>query len=983
MKKVSLIIPLLFTTFLYSGTTGKLTGVVTEAETGQPLPGCNIIIEGTQLGAASDMNGRFFILNIPPGTYTIKAVMIGYTAQVVNDVRISTDLTTTINFKLAVEVIEGSEVTVVAERSAVQMDLTSSEARITSDQMDIMPVNEIWDVISAQAGITKDAGGGIHIRGGRSREVAYWVDGVSVTDAYDGGISVAVDNNSIQELQVISGTFNAEYGQAMSGIINLVTKDGGQEYDGYLSVYSAGYATRDSRLKGLDKFDPRNELNLEGSLGGPIPLLGKYLTFYTNIRRNQSNGWLNGWRVFDKNGIITERAQKWFIDDSNPEPEIVHMNARQRFNTNTKLTLSLMKNIKLRFSLMTSDEEYQDYRHEAQWSPEGELRRFNVGRNKKLSLTHTLSSRTFYTFDLAEFSKNYYHYAYKSVSDTNYIDPFYWLHEKIVLPLSTFKIWGVDRSRFNRETNTRVVKFDLTSQISSLHQVKFGAEYRTHDLSFNSYNIEDASLTDTVFTIRIPGYHQIAYDSTRSGWTIIDTTTGEQLGWDWKSRQEPSTQTFATKKAALEFEQYFNKYVQFGRGYYNEKPEEFSAYIQDKIEFKSVIINIGLRWDYFNSHGVTPTNPAEPYLGNPRNAFIDSLTLEERDAIDWSQYADYYVNLLPDSGASLRNARGWWTKAQPKQQFSPRLGIAYPITDKGVIHFSFGHFFQIPSFERLYRDPGIKIPEESGKFGVFGNPSLNPQKTVMYELGLRQEIFRDLTIDVTGYYRDVRDWVSTGIPVDLGGGASYFTYVNKDYSNVRGLTINLDKRFSNYYGFNLNYMFQVAEGSNSNPDEEFGAIRDNREPTRSILPLDWDQTHTFNGSFYAGMKNWTLSLLGQFGSGLPYTPTINIATTQGINVSTNLPKNSRRKPITYNLDMNFIYRLPSRFANAELYVKVFNLFDRRNELTVFSDTGRATHTFNIQGSDDEGRPNTIAEFYARPDWFSAPRQVQLGFTFSF
>ncbi|MFQ6604675.1 MAG: carboxypeptidase-like regulatory domain-containing protein [Fidelibacterota bacterium] len=964
-----------------AGTTGKLTGHVTDAESGEPLPGCNIIVVGTNFGAATDMNGEYFILNLPPGAYDIKAMMIGYTPKTVTGVQINIDLTTRVDFSLPIQILEGDEVTVTAERPNIQMDLTSSETRVSSDQLDAMPVNEIWDVINAQAGVTKDAGGGIHIRGGRAREVAYWVDGVSVTDAYDGGLSVAVDNDAIQELQVISGTFNAEYGQAMSGIINLVTKDGGQKFDGYVSAYNAQYTTNDDLLKGKDEFSFADDQNLEASLSGPVPLLKNRLTFYAYGRVNRQKGWLYGWKIFDRWGRLQLPLNAYGqLEEFNPE--VVPMNTREKSNFNTKLTLRLTNTMKLRYNLITSNETYQDYNHNSQYSPEGELHRFNEGVNQKLSFTHSPSSRTFYTIDISRFAKKYHHYAFKDPNDPRYVDPYYFFHQSLVLDINTFKIWGVDMSRFSRSTTTGVAKIDITSQLNSTHQIKLGFEYREHDLILNSYSLEDGNLSDTVFTVRAPGSFSI--DQIGDAWTVLDTVTGKYFGWEWNQFASADTvYTFSSRNDARSFVDYYNKYIQFGRGFYYEKPQEMSAYIQDKIEFKNVIINLGLRWDWFDANGVTPTNPAEPYMGNPRNATLDSLTIRERKNIHWADYADYYAGVLPDSGADLRTRTGWWKQTSVKQQLSPRFGVAYPITDKGVIHFSFGHFFQIPSFENLYKDPGIKLAEESGKFGVFGNPDLSPQKTVMYEIGLQQELGLGLTMDITGYYRDVRDWVSTGIPIDMGGGASYFTYINKDYSNVRGITLNLEKRFSRFYGFSLNYTFQVAEGSNSNPDEEFGAIQNNSEPVRAILPLDWDQTHTLNGALFLGGRSWSLSFLGQFGSGYPYTPTQNVATTQGINVSTDLPRNSRRKPITYNLDLNFQYQLPLQVVESTVFVKIFNVLDRRNELTVWSDTGTAKETYNIQGTDSENRPNTITEYYTHPEWFSAPRQVQIGIKINF
>lgn len=922
---------ILCSSFIHAGTTGKVAGLVRDAETDEPLIGCNVIIEGTDLGAATDLTGNYVILNVPPDIYQIRASMIGYTEMVVRNVQVSVDLTTTLHFDLTVEILGGQEVTVIAERPAVKMDLTSSESRVSSEQLSVMPVTEVWDVLQLQSGITKDAGGGIHIRGGRSGEIAYWVDGIPMTDVYDGGLAVAVENNAIQELQVVSGTFNAEYGQAMSGIINMVTKDGGREYSGSVTAYSGSYQSADTIFRGLNSLDLGNESNLQVSLGGPIPLLGKIGSFYVSGRRYRNNGFLNGLLTYSMYGDTLDKA------------EIVPMNWQGKVTSNSKLTFRLTSKLKLRLGILTSDEEYQDYDHQNQLAPEGRPFRFNIGRTVNLGVTHSLSSRTFYNLNLSRFSKEYKQYRFELPSDSGYADPVYFEHLQTVNPVYSLSTWGIDTGRFQRRSLTDVIKFDLTSQINRLHQIKTGIELRQHDLTLDGYALQDSSEADEVFTIEIP---------------------------------DPDG---------------------FNRSRYHVQPGEFSAYIQDKLEFGSVILNVGLRWDRFDPRGETPTNPAEPYIGNPRNPTLDSLRLLSNslysdtrllEEIDWTNYVDYYAPLLPDSGESLIGATGWWTKTTPKQKISPRFGIAYPITDKGVIHFSFGHFFQVPTFNRLYDNPGYKIPETSGRFGIYPNPDLKPQKTVMYELGLKQVLTPELTVDISGFYRDVRDWVSTGIPIDLGGGASYYTYVNKDYSNVRGVVVNLDKRYGNFYSFNFSYTFQVAEGSNSDPTEEFGAVLDNREPPLSIIPLDWDQRHTLNSNIYVGTDRGGATLLGRFGSGYPYTPDIVVSSIQGQNLSTQLVKNSRRKPLTYTFDLRLFYRLPLPGVQAQVFMSIYNLFDRRNENIVWGDTGRTNKTLLEPEPDDprqfeQGRPNTIREYFTRPDWYLPPRQIQTGITLNF
>ena len=201
--------------FAFSGTTGKLSGKVTSKETGDPLIGANVMIDGTLLGAATDLDGNYYILQVPPGTYSVRFTMIGYQTLVMNDVRVRLDLTTTIDGSLNESVVGLEEVVVQAERPMIQTDVTYSQANISSEEVEMLPVEEFEDVLALQAGVVV-TGGEIHVRGGRGGEISYMVDGITVTDPYNSGIAVEIENNAIQELQFISGTFNAEYGQALS-----------------------------------------------------------------------------------------------------------------------------------------------------------------------------------------------------------------------------------------------------------------------------------------------------------------------------------------------------------------------------------------------------------------------------------------------------------------------------------------------------------------------------------------------------------------------------------------------------------------------------------------------------------------------------------------------------------------------------------------------------------------------------------------------
>jgi len=1123
MKIEKIVLLLIILDFAIAGTTGKLVGRITDARSNEPLVGCTIMVEDTDVGTATDGEGEYLLMNLAPGSYRIRAMMIGYQTKTVTDVIINIDKTTHQNFKLNIQALEGAEVTVNAAAKVIQFDVTNSEARISSKQLDIMPVTDVSDVIKLQGGVTQDAGGGIHIRGGRTSEVMYMVDGVSMTDVFNGGLSVNIENNNIQELQVISGTFNAEYGKAMSGIINMVTKDGKNQFDGGLSYYSGDHTSSDPIYRDLNSYDPLNDLNLEGNLSGP--LWNNKITFYSSGRYFRSDGWLNGLNTFnmygdtlfaDKNNnrfrdfaenYFDEENHKWiingqfldrgngrwdagdpyedengngvwdqgepftdivgnrswdvgekfvwdenittphydqgeifadrgntvhdvgepfedqngnglydrgepFTDNGNGQwdpaeslrsPYIKGMNWLEKWSTQNKITFKLTPKTKLKFNFLYSFQRKQDYDHSRQMTQAGRKTDYDIGDFKGLSLSHSFSSSSFIEVNLSTFKKVFKSYLYKDPLDPRYITPdsLYWAHTNEEVPNYiigqygknyaryspdySFNRWGVDGNHFRRETRTTQFKIDFTSQFNKYNQVKFGLDYQQHKLlNIDATPIDLAN--DQIYDPLVPELLDLSDLVVQSG---LDPLQGNVPSW--------------VKKV-----QFAGPFTLFGH-YYLNQPREFSAYLQDKIEYGDMIVNLGLRYDYFDPNSYMPVNIHDPFFFNPMDPRLDSLLFDGRFNdllnIDWGDTSHYVTSIdgqdttwymygdfgdYPDKEA-LKQKKGWWRKTKTTSQISPRLGIAYPISEKGVIHFSYGYFFQIPQFELLYTNPGYVINETASVSGIFGNPELKPQRTQSYELGLQQEITNSLKLELTGYYRDVRDWVSTGVPVDLGiSGQTYYSYVNKDYSNVRGVIVAVDKRFSDHYSWHLDYTFQVAEGSNSDPGQEYAALTSEDgalEPTRFILPLDWDQRHTLNGDIYFSLGSFGADLLMQYGSGYPYTPTIGSYSNSGQNIVNDLPNNSRRKQPTLNFDLKVIQQIKiGGFKNGKVYLNIRNLFDQRNELTIWSDTGRSNRTITeataLAAAPQPMRPNTVEEYFNHPEWYSPPREIQIGLDLS-
>lgn len=914
---------ILFSLFLISFQTsllaqsGKISGKVIDGTTNEGIPFVNIIIEGTNYGAASDIDGNYSIIGVPPGTYNLKASAIGYNPQTVQGVKVSIDLTTQINFTLYETSIElKEEVVVVATRPPVTKDLTSSTSIIGADEISVLPVTEFQEVLNLKAGIV-----GGSVRGGRKGEVVYAIDGVPVTDVYDGSTVIDVNANSIQELQFISGAFNAEYGRALSGYVNIATKDGDNKFNGTFTSYIGDYYSTDEKIfRDIKNFQPVNIRNFEGSFSGPI--IQNSLFFYLNARYIYFGGWINGKRVFNPWNITENRGAAFplserYILSVNPDSglgdgKIVPMNWNEKIYGQGKLTYRMFTNFKVNYSFFIDKVDFQDYDHSFAYNPDGNYKKFRKGYTNILGLTHTLTPNSFYTLNFTYFFKSFKQYVYEDPNDPRYTHDVLLGQQPAEVP--SFRTGGTQAGNFKRLTNTYGVKWDFTSQVDKINLVKFGVELNYHNLGFDDIyllqplNAEDPRVTRNPFVRR----HIPNPDDPNENLSI-------------------------------------NRYIR--------KPIEFSAYLQDKIELNEMIINVGLRMDYFKPDGKLLVDPTDPDVYRPKKPENIALTLEERKA-------------------------KWYKDPTDKIQLSPRLGIAFPITDRGVIHFSYGHFFQIPNFDILFTNPEYKFGFGTGNLGIAGNPDLKPQQTISGEVGLQQALTDDITFDLTGYFRDIRNLAGTRADEIriFGGTSTYSQFVNSDFGFVKGIVFTLTKRLSNNWSATIDYTFQSAKGNASDPAATRNAIAGGAQPEIQLVRLDWDQTHTVNATFsYTSEADWGFSLIASYGSGFPYTPT------QSFNLSA-LLTNSELKPSSFNVDLRAYKDIQLGFMKISLFTRVYNLFDIRNQVNVYNDSGTADFTIDEYLRRREGNPelvNTLDEYYRNPTFYSEPRRIEVGATLFF
>ncbi len=978
LKKLFLFALFLATPLGVLAQSGKITGKVVDKD-GQPLIGATVGIQGTTKGSIVDVDGNYLMLNVAPGTYTLEARYIGYATGVVQEVIVRTDLTTQQDFVLSLESFEGEEIVITAERKTVIKDITSSESRVSSAEIEKLPVQEVSDIIQLQAGVNVDNGGGIHIRGGRTSEVSYVVDGIRVTDDYDRSNGVRIENESVQELQVISGSFNAEHGQALSGIVNVVTKAGGNEFEGSVSGWSGGYmATNKSYLydgvgTSLGSFNPLRMSNLSASLSGPI--IKDKLTFFATARRFENKGYLTGRNAYSPHGayqdtlslgadlsayrtiyneqvdlnkpwysmdtVVIAGNQKLLIQDNGKrDSSLVNMNAYESQSFQGNLEFKVTKGFKLNAIGTLGTEEGGGYDHQNKFVPLGRSTSYRNNYSLNLKATITPSNSTFITLNAANRYNEQKSYLYE-----NPWDPRYFNYENISkygldIPGSgQFSTYGNDTGRFERSTNTYIIKGEISSQLNEHHYIKAGANVQLDEVNFESISL--VPLSD-------------GSDITLPPNTPTELIPFIELGY-------PAVNTPGYQK-------------------YTESPRNFSAYIQDKIEYDQLIINIGLRFDYFDPNALIPADLEDPDIFFP--------TKQE------NQYRDTNNNGQQDAGESSvtleEREAYWWKNASAKYQLSPRLGVAYPINDNGVIYFSYGYFFQIPSYNLLYTNSQILLSQSGGNQGLFGNPDLKPERSTQYELGLKQEIAEGTSIEVTGYYKDTRDYVSSRPQVTGAPSITYGLYFNRDYSKSIGLTFAFNQFVSRQFNFGLDYTYGRVEGSNSDPNAEFfniigqgGKIDSTTQEsalTKLEQPLDWDRQHIINGSmFYTGNK-WGANLLTRFSSGTPYTPASDIpGVLVGEVASTRDLRNTARLPSRFTIDLNAYkdFDLPGN-SSLQVYLNVYNLLDTKVVNGVYSDSGNSTSPLPINIS-----PNADSGYYSNPGYYAEPRRIQFGVQLSF
>ncbi|MBC8479312.1 MAG: TonB-dependent receptor [FCB group bacterium] len=659
------------------------------------------------------------------------------------------------------------------------------------------------------------------------------IDGMIVEDPMEGDFTGTVNQNAIQEMSVISGTFNAEYGQAMSAIVNLVTKDGGEDFSGHLEyisdqlndfkyhqryafghVLDSNYTHINLREKLLDYYSEASSI-YPNSL---IPLLDLPISgsLSTNISGSLGTSKLNYFGSF------------LYKTDENPLPHGVDI----RQDSQLKLTYAISPRLKLAGHIHSSAWLYQNYSHRWKYRPENQAHNFKTHDRFTLKFTHSLSEALFYSLAISRSNVG----TRQAVQDKP-LDSY----EKPLTDESVYFYSSGDQGIFTDNlTKTSSLNYNMTYQANKQHLLESGFTLSRHWLDIHH---EEQPWPD--------------------GANFVDDTTFT--------------------------------------------PIQGSFYLQDKIELDYIILNLGLRYDYL-----------DPASGMWEN--ISQFGTLDEDG-----------NFTP---AKI-------VEADPSSKWSPRIGIAYPLSDRTVFHFSYGHFFQSPNFNAITYNARKDV---SATLALVGNPHIKPQKTVSFETGLKQALSRDMSLEVTAWMKDIHDLLSTVQVKYLS--RDYVVYENSDYASVKGIDLSISKRQGQNLAGSVNYTLSVAKGNNSEPLGGYFSAYFQEEIPHQEYFLDFDQRHdisidlNYNTPVNSGMEifGWfpfsgvNTNILINAASGLPYTPYVD--PTFRVDV------NSARKPWTYSVDLRMKKRVAVGRMSVTGFLEVINLTDHKNVLTVFSKTGK-------------------------------------------
>jgi outer membrane receptor protein involved in Fe transport len=809
---------------------GKVAGRVLEGTSPVGFANVRVITALTtaRLGALSDENGNFVIPAVPAGRVQVEVAAIGYDKQV-REVTVVAGQTATVTFTLGGQktVKEFQEIEVRAEKRIDTKSSTTKQA-ITAEKLRELPVDNLREAVATKAGVVA-RGGELHFRGGRSGEVKFQFDGVEASDPlFGGGANIA--SLAVAGTDILSGGFDAEYGNALSGVVSVSTKEGTDRLSGEVRWDTDRYGDPTKTFNNFDRFT--------FGFGGPTPI--KNLTYFATYEGTFSDTYLR---------TSLTKPSRTLLD-------FITLGNRQTNQINTNFKLAYRANPKNKITLETINNRSIDTPYEHMWSRKGFVK-VTYDTIRTPGQPDTYSPRYGSWSYLKEDS------TYQPVNMPDHV------------PTTDTKYRGLTSVWTNQISDKTV--WTTRGSIQSFYTLaavgrKQPWEYDVQSPNYWAGNIQSGTENNPYFAThgdfprwarRNSTSYTLKSDFSTRRWKQHTLKTGFEAKYN---RVQNLTLTLPNTET--------NGLPGGNRSDFTNYNPEGAAYVQDRWEYEGLVLNGGVRFDLFSPG----------------------------DQIDQSE---------------LRSGKRY------KQQFSPRLGIAYPISDKDVLSFHYGWTYQTPARNFVFENRGIGTT-----VNIRGNPDLEPETNIAYQAGMQHLFSKDISGQFSVFFKDIYGLITTRQESDPYGNLVAVFY-NGDYASSRGFEASLTKSFSHKFSAEVNYTFSLATGVASNPNQALQFFNGGRLYLPiSEQPLNWDQRHTVTiSSTVRDPGKWGFRMLWSYGSGFPFTPLFR-------NDRRPDPKleNSRRLPSNANLTID-----------GDKYYKIWG-----QNVTIFFDARNVLNQPNIQ-----------------------------------
>jgi hypothetical protein len=1014
MRKLNIIAFLLVGTgLLFAQTSGKVSGRVL-SEDGQVLTGANVVVEGTSFGAATDEEGTYYILEVPAGVYSVRVDYIGYKSHTISNVRIHSDLTSFVDFSLAIAAVEGEAVEVIGEAPLLEISATNAVRTMDSEQIANFAARDVNAMIAAQAGVTNN-NEEIHLRGSRQSEVGFMIDGVTTKAARGIGTPGSIQNfretggsfniinaipEALQEVSIQSGGYSAEYGGATAGIVQQTMKTGGRTLSGTVSYETDGLA---------ESFDTEEYgySDITATLGGPIT---SNIRFFTALRNTNEDNYAP---QFWTGATIAEGALLAdLIGGQTPSGDSIAVIIPDKIEGRTSEEMDINGTLLFDFNplVIRATGAYTKTTRHSNEIPIYNM--FNLERQRKsdwniylgaLKATYFLNTSTYMNFTISGLDRQYEGYD-PNFAHNDLDDLLTWGDSAVVAEKGLDRV-TIDGVEYDGTWNSRWIQ-------SNAYEV-YGFQFnRPGRMATNYQKSQQSNYGFKGGFATQMGTHEIKIGVEYLRWTMRNygATAGlirainqqisvtSALEDDFANESDlAATLLRRSRIVNIGYDEFGNEITDADHVDGPKHPYNLSFYLNDKVEKEDLVINAGIRVDSY---------------------FLDDWKLLDVENPPYDQ-----------SGASVHEEE--LLESDIHYEIQPRLGLGFPISDKAVFHLQYGRFVQMPDLAQAYKSRSQMALYFGGQ-NMIQDPvgfDLEPVVTEQFEVGFGYQFGNQAAFDVTVFAKNTTGQIETQrTPVNPGntyGAGEFSFYDNGDFTNVSGVELTVRTRRINNLQIDANYTYTDARGTNSFPNSGAGHTEltgDNSGAPTAIAPLFYENKH--KGSIIADLRfgeneagllaNSGLNFFASFNSGHPFTLSTGGMgqrnSDEGALLNDQDPRNrtpveplgASTTPWIFNVDLRADKSFRAGPVMLTVFARVSNLFNTKHVLNVYNRTGNAYDDGfltdpELSAQIVENLGDTYAELYQAVnldnrahymfdygfDLFGAPREIRFGVTASF